>query len=143
MTKEIFDEFIAKAKDAGITDYAIRCEGGNRIVYHNATTGKLIRLADEVISVTLSRNYASKGQSYVVSVITYDCIDSVLLNEVPFADTIEIVKALSGFNSEMEEFFAQSPNKRDLIPGTAGLAPVTDKDGNATIASGSNGYVTD
>ena len=48
MTKEIFDEFIAKAEAAGITDYAIRCEGGNRIVYHNATTGKLIRLADEI-----------------------------------------------------------------------------------------------
>ena len=142
MTKEVFESFIAVAEAQGITNYAIRCEGGNRIIYHNDTTEKLIFKDDEVIHVGLSRNYASEGQSFVISVITYDCIDSVLLNEVPFADAIDIVKSLDAFDAEMEAFFAQAPNKRDLKPGTAGLAVRTDKDGKPIIAPGSNGYVT-
>lgn len=142
MTKEVFESFIAAAKAEGITKYAIRCEGGNRIIYHNETTEKLIFKDEEVIHVALSRNYASEGQSYVISVITYDCIESVLLNEVPFKDTIDIVKSLGAFDTEMEAFFAQSPNKRDIKPGTAGLAERTDKDGNPIITPGSNGYVT-
>lgn len=142
MTKEVFQSFIAVAAAQGITNYAIRCEGGNRIIYHNATTEKLIFKDDEVIHVGLSRNYASERQSFVISVITYDCIDSVLLNEVPFKDTIDIVKSLGAFDTEMDEFFSQAPNKRDIKPGTAGLATRTNKDGNVIIAPGSNGYVT-
>lgn len=142
MTKEVFQSFITSAAAQGITDYAIRCEGGNRIVYHNATTEKLIFKDEEVISVALSRNYATEGRGYVISVITYDCIDSVLLNEIPFKETIDIVKSLGAFDDEMKAFFEQSPNKRDIKPGTAGLAPRTDEDGKPIIAPGSNGYVT-
>lgn len=142
MTKETFEKFINAAKAKGITNYAIRCEGGNRIIYHNDTTGKIILLEDEIISVTLSKNYATPSQSFVISAITYDCIDDVLLNDIPFAESIEILKGLNVWNDELKKFFAQTPNKKDIVPGTAGLSEIKDKDGNTVIGKGSAGYVT-
>lgn len=142
MTKETFEKFINAAKAKGIKNYAIRCQGGNRIVYHNDTTGKIILLDDEIISVTLSKNYASPVQSFVISAITYDCIDDVLLNDIPFAESIEILKGLNVWNDELKEFFSKTPNKKDIVPGTAGIDIIRDKDGKEVIGKGSSGYVT-
>lgn len=142
MTKEVFESFVNLAKAKGITKYAIRCEGGNRIIYHDDFTGRIIFDTEKIISVQLTRNNAIPHQGFIISAITYDCIDSVLLNDIEFTDTISVIKALGAWNDDMKKFFEQCPIKRDIIPGTAGITSIKDKDGNPTLGKNSPGYVT-
>jgi hypothetical protein len=142
MTKEVFQSFIDTAKANGVTEYTIRAENANRIVPHNDDSGRIVLGDDHITCIELSRNYQVEGTRYIITVITYDTIDSVILQDIDVATSIKIMTALGMFDADMEKFFKQAPVRRDLKPGTAGLAVRTDSDGNPVVATGSVGYVT-
>lgn len=63
-------------------------------------------------------------------------------NRVPLKETIELLRASGDYSNDTDKFFKQIPVRMELKPGTAGLAPTKDSNGNPTIASGRSGYVT-
>ena len=153
MTKDVFDKTLVAAKANGINSYAIRCENGNRIMRHNpitdeqrkngeTQTGFIKEDTDSLISVELSGNYAVEGTIFNITSVTFDTIDSIIIQDVDYSTSMAIAKSLGIWDDDMKTFFEHVPVRRDLKPGTAGLAIRTDTDGKPVLAKGSVGYVT-
>ena len=141
MTKSIFDSFISAINAAGINQYLIRCEGGNRIIYNNDNS-IIIPQADHIVAIEHTKNYATTNGAFNIIVVPYDNIDDIKTVDVPFKESITIMERLNSKTTGVDEFFKHAPSRMGIVPGTAGRDIVKDKEGKDVIAPGSYGYVT-
>ena len=142
MLKTQFDKFVSTLESAGITNYNIRCEGGNRIFYHNGTSGLIYRFNDYVICIDLCRNILHTNGQYDIALVPYENIDDIKSTDIPLVEAINIMDSLGCKDEEFLKFVRTTPRLSNTIPGTAGLAPEKDKNGNDVISGPVAGYST-
>lgn len=150
MTKSEFDKIIAAGKAAGLEKYVVRCEGGNRVIYHKSESSLIYPKDTYLICFELSRNYASKNGQFNIIMVPYDDIDTVKFVDVPFVEGLAIMNDLGCKDDQLLEFVKTIPRRQEIYPGTGGIAPITEKrvasDGTVTetpIINGSvPGYIT-
>lgn len=141
MTKEQLEEFIESCKAAGLERWALRFEGGNRTVVHGNEGTRIVLRDEDVVIIEPCHNYASDGV-YNITLCTYDMIDNVRAIDTTFLQSVKILEELGVIDDDLKQVLAKDVNKRPIIPGTAGLAPIKDADGRDVVPSGSVGYVT-
>lgn len=142
MTKAQFDKFVQDCKDAGIDKFAVRFEGGNRTAVHGYDSTRIIGRADDIIIIEPTHNYTTPNGQFNITTCTYEMIDNLRALDVPYKESIDLLKNLGVWDEDMEDMFKHSVKRQPIIPGTAGLAPIKDSDGNDVIPPGSVGYVT-
>lgn len=148
LSKQNFDSFLSALNSVNIKEYSIRCEGGNRILYHNGTTSVIVPKDDHIICIEVTKNYGSPDGAFNVLMVPYDNIDDIKVNDTTFVGALSVMEALGAKTDEVMAFMKQSPTRMPIIPGTAGLKPVTIKDEEtgkevSVLGSGSRGYVTE
>lgn len=142
LSKADYDKFISSINKVGIKKYNIRCEGGNRIIYHNEETSFIIPFDEYVICLESTKNYATSNGRFNLIMIPYDNIDDIKVDDLPFDISIDLSKEL-GIYEKVKEFMKNVPARQGIVPGTAGLDSVKDKTGTIpTISPGYSGYVT-
>lgn len=150
MTVEGFKDFIDKLKEIGINTYQVKAQGGNRTLYNNDkpdmpnqdTTGKIAILGDDLISVEVTRNNILPERRFFVTRTTIESCDSIMAPDLTEDNTKKLLQSLGVYNDEWKEFFGKIPRKMDIMPGTAGLSTMKDKEGNDTLPPHSVGMVT-
>ena len=139
MTKETYDSFISALQSVDVKEYVIRCEGGNRMVYHNGKTSFVFAKDDHIEAIEITQNYAVDGGQFDVICVPYENIDTVKAVAITFEQGIKLMEALG--NSGLDEFFSKTPIRQDIKPGTANLAAMKDGKGNNILPPGTSGYV--
>lgn len=142
MTKAQFDKFVQDCKDSGIDKFAVRFEGGNRSAVHGYDSTRIIGREEDIVIIEPTHNYATPNGQFNITVCTYEMIDNVRVLDATFKQTIDMLTNLGVYDDDMEAMIKSSVIRQPLIPGTAGLAPIKDSDGNDVIPPGSVGYVT-
>ena len=142
MTKAEFDKIVNAGKSAGLDSYVVRAEGGNRMFYHNNDFGIIYPKDTYVVCFELSRNYANEKGQFNISLVPYDDIDTVKIIDIPFVEALNLMDKLGCKDDALLELVKKTPRRQPIQPGTAGLAPIKDKDGNDTINTPVAGYVT-
>lgn len=148
MTKSNFDNFLSAIKSANIKGYCIRCEGGNRILYHNGTSSVIVEKSDHIVCIEVTKNYGSTDGAFNIIMVPYENIDDIKVLDTTFADSLIIMEALGAKNDDVIAFMKQSPTRMPVVPGTAGLEPIIKKDERTgkmvpVMGTGSRGYVTE
>lgn len=142
MEKQSFDKFVNACKEAGITDYVIRCEGGNRIVYNNTTDSRVFPKDDHVEAIYRTHNYGKSEGIFDVICIPYENIDTVKVVSITFEQGIKLMELLENKNSEeFKDLLSKIHIRKDIIPGTANLDGIKDKEGKYALPPGSSGMV--
>lgn len=141
MDSSAFKKFITDLHAVGLKNYLFRCEGGNRICYHNEVNSFVIPEADVVYVVEVTKNPAANGQFNVLSV-PYEDIDTIKSVDIGFNETIDLCKKIGIWNTDLEEMFKRIPYRSDIQVGTAGLSVKRDEKGVAVIPDGKSGIVT-
>lgn len=150
MTVEGFKEFINKLNEIGIHTYQVKVQGGNRTLYNNDnpdmpnqdTTGKIAILGDDLISVEVTRNNILPERRFFVTRTAIESCDSVMAPDLTEENTKKLLQELGVYNDEWKAFFGKIPRKMDIMPGTAGITTMKDKDGNDTLPPHSVGMIT-
>ena len=150
MTVEGFKEFINKLNEIGIHTYQVKTQGGNRTLYNNDnpdmpnqnTTGKLAILGDDLISVEVTRNNILPERRFFVTRTSIESCDAVMAPDLTEKNTKKLLQELGVYNDEWKAFFGKIPRKMDIMPGTAGITTMKDKDGNDTLPPHSVGMIT-
>jgi len=142
LSKQNYDNFVSALNSANIKEYCIRCEGGNRLLYHNGTSSVIVPKDDHIVCIERTKNYGSSDGIFNVIMVPYDNIDDIKINDITFVNGITVMESLGCRNDEVNAFLKQAPMKRDIIPGTAGLDSIK-VDNKPAVGSGSTGYVTD
>ena len=150
MTVEGFKEFINKLNEIGIHTYQVKTQGGNRTLYNNDnpdmpnqnTTGKLAILGDDLISVEVTRNNILPERRFFVTRTSIESCDAVMAPDLTEENTKKLLQELGVYNDEWKAFFGKIPRKMDIMPGTAGITTMKDKDGNDTLPPHSVGMIT-
>lgn len=148
LAKSNFDNFLSAINSAGIKEYCIRCEGGNRILYHNGTSSVIVPKDDHIVCIEVTKNYGSPNGVFNIIMVPYDNIDDIKTTDNTFADSLKIMEALGAKNADVEVFMKQAPTRMPIVPGTAGLKSITEKDKETgeekpVLGVGSRGYVTE
>ncbi len=147
MDKQIFTTFAENAKSAGIEEYIIRYEGGNRIARINGKTSIVVQKDECIYIVQLTSNYAKEGGILEFVCLDYDDIDDVKIDDLTFEEAIKTAEAF-GITLE-EEFLKNIPVRMDIKPGTANLATMKEvvekedgtKEEKLVMPKGMSGYV--
>lgn len=142
MEKAHLEEFLNVCKDAGIEKWTLRFEGGNRSVTHGNDSTRIYLRDNDLIIIEPTHNYATPNGQFNITCNTYEMIDNVRVMDVPYAESIEIFKGLGIWDEELEQMVKASVKRMPIIPGTAGLSPIKDSEGNDVIPPGSSGYIT-
>lgn len=150
MTTEGFKDFVDKLKSVGINTYQVKCQGGNRTIYNNDkpdmpnqdVTGKIVVVGDDLISVEVTRNNMLPERRFFATRTAIESCDAVLAPDLTEETTKAFLKAMGIYDDEWKDFFSKIPRKMDLIPGTAAMKPIRDKEGNDTLPPHSVGMVT-
>jgi hypothetical protein len=150
MTVEGFKEFINKLNEIGIHTYQVKAQGGNRTLYNNDnpdmpnqdTTGKIAILGDDLISVEVTRNNILPERRFFVTRTSIESCDCVMAPDLTEENTKKLLQELGVYNDEWKAFFGKIPRKMDIMPGTAGITTMKDKDGNDTLPPHSVGMIT-
>jgi hypothetical protein len=76
MDKSAIEKFINNLKSAGIEEYALRFEGGNKTMYQNENA-KISLLGDYIVSITTKNNYGAAPKAcFTVEAVPYETIDN-------------------------------------------------------------------
>lgn len=134
---------VSKLKAQGIENFYIRCEN-NRVFYNNGDTSKIVFHDNYYTVVELSRNKTTEYTGINVITAGYETIFYVCATDLTMDAAIKLLKTMDGndFTTDVETMFKNSSARMTLKPGTDGLAPRKDKDGNTLIGKGTVGYVT-
>lgn len=111
MEKATFDKYLKTLESAGIKDYLIRFEGGNRTIHNLTDSSILIETNDGVLSLQTEDNYASK-YPFKAQLIPYEDINDISSNDLSVKDIINLIQASGGeLTDEIKEFLAKRGNK--------------------------------
>ena len=142
MTRDEFNKIVNAGNAVGLTKYVIRAEGGNRMFYNNGESSIIYPDTTHAICFELSRNYAEPNGQFNITLIPYDNMDTLKFIDIPFVEGLNMMKALGCKDDKLIEMVKHIPRRQDIKPGTAGLAPITDKKGKDVITTAVPGYVT-
>lgn len=147
MDKQVFTAFAENAKNAGVKEYIIRYEGGNRIARINGKTAIAIQKDECIYIVQLTGNYTKEGEILEFVCLDYDDIDDVKIDNLTFEEAIKTAEA---FEITLEKDFLKNiPVRMDIKPGTANLAAMKEviekedgtKEEQLVMPKGMSGYV--
>lgn len=142
MTKSQLEDFISKCKDAKIEKISVRFEDGSRSVVIGNDSCRVILLDDVVIFIEPTHNYATPNGQFNITSCPYEEINNVRALDATYQQTIDLLTSLGIYNDDTKDLIKSSVKRQPIIPGTAGLAPIKDSDGNDVIPPGSVGYIT-
>ena len=142
MTKEQYAQFVSDCESAGITQWSVRFEGGNRSAVHGYQGCRIIPRDEDIIIIESTNNYATSNGQFNITSCNYDVIDNVRTLDATFQQTIDLLTTMGIYDDDMRDFIKTSVKRQPIIPGTAGLSTIKDADGNDVIPPGSVGYVT-
>lgn len=143
MEKAQVQSFLENCKAAGIEQWSLRFEGGNRSVVSGYDETKIVLRDNDLILIEPSRNYATETGQLNITSTSYEMIDNLRVLDVPFDKAIKLLDNLGIYDDEMKEFMRTIKIRTVVRPGTAGLAPITDADGNDVIPPGRSVYITE
>lgn len=145
MEKAELESFLQCCKDAGINQWMLRFEGGNRSAIHGNDQGRIVLRDSDLIIVEPTHNYATPNGQFNITSCCYDMIDNVRVLDLTYQQTIDLMKNLGIYDEDMEDMIKHSTKRMSFVVGNnsnAGLAVLKDSDGNDVIPPGSSGYIT-
>ena len=148
MLKASFENFISKLHSIGVEEFEVRCQGGNRTIYNNASddpdmSGKIV-VEDEnnILAIEVQRATNKNERTFNITQLGFDNIDAILTHDMTRDEAKKFIKALGAWDDSFDTYFNAIPNKVDIIPGTAGLRVLQDKNGVDILPPHSVGMVT-
>ena len=148
MLKASFENFVSKLNSIGVEEFEVRCQGGNRTIYNNASddpdmSGKIV-VEDEnnILAIEVQRATNKNERTFNITQLGFDNIDSILTHDMTRDEAKKFIKALGAWDDSFDTYFNAIPNKVDIIPGTAGLRVLQDKNGVDILPPHSVGMIT-
>lgn len=141
MEKAELEKFVGNLKKAGIDNYVLRYEGGNRMSNSNSDTSQIRLTSDYAVQVEMSDNPQNKDGRFLVKCIPYSNIDTASSYNLTIQQTIDYIKAEGVWDKDMESLI-KNGGRVVLQPGVGGYGEVQDKDGNPVLQSDLPGRIT-
>ena len=135
MDKSVFDSIVAKLKDAGVTEFVVRIEGGNKNLFHNGKTDLVFSTDDAIIGIKATQNYAVKG-NYDITWCHWDDVNNIKITAATIQNMLDI-KDVFGLDEDLIKSMIQDNTvvRRDIVPGTANLDVMRDNNGKTVCNS--------
>lgn len=158
MDKSVIEQFRSKLKNAGIEDFNLRIEGGNKVITHNANS-KIYLQPDYVLAIETRNNYGGKPKAnFNLVACPYDTVDNAKAFDVTTKQLIDFLAADGiSLDDELKEFIAKHGGRVSIeqrttsgyygeihnekgevvlttpLPGRVTQALTNDKEGKVTV----------
>lgn len=121
MDKSAIEKFINNLKSAGIEEYALRFEGGNKTMYQNENA-KIRLLGDYVVAISTRNNHGAGPKAcFNVEAIPYETVDNAKSFDM---EAKELIKYLSAegitLDDDLKEFISTHGGRVSIGQRTEG-----------------------
>ena len=137
MDKSTMESVISKMESAGITEYYIRTEGGNRKIYHGNDNAIIHLASDAVIGLETQTHIQRtvKGR-FSMSIIPYDNIDDMNIDNLSVEQALKLCRAFGMSEDEYIDMIKKN-GARIVAPtptnSTANVGEQYDSEGKVII----------
>lgn len=121
MEKAVLEKFRSDLETAGITDFNLRIEGGNKTIANNENS-KIILQDDYIIGIEIKNNHgASSKNNFNIVAAPYEDIDDAKVFDVTVKQLMDFLTA-SGItiDDELKKFISSHGNRVILQTRTEG-----------------------
>jgi hypothetical protein len=141
MTKSELETFVSVLNDAGVTEYSIRYEGGNRVTPNNGRSGVLKFAEDSVYAFEVDDNSYGKQGPFIVRKIGFEDISTIQARGLTVEEAMNIVSALGIEDDAIVDIISKHGDNIKNVPSFAGYGVVKDKNGK-DVLDGMAGRIT-
>ena len=131
MTKAAIEKFVSELEAIGVTEYFLRCEGGNRVISHGNDSSRIILEDDRIICIETQNNFnTGHAGNFNIKIVEYDSVDSVSSNCITTPDLLKYINNnISGDKLDEVKELVKNTGKRVILkPGKGNYGTEPDQD---------------